>query len=137
MGTRARINVYEGDKILVSIYRQERWGSMDGYPSGLGEELKAFLSGLKLVNGLSCDDARVANGMGCLAAQVVAHLKDGAGSIYIRDTGPESHGEQYVYNLYDVDGRVWITVFEDEWEEEAMVPVYNGFIDEFVVREAA
>jgi len=131
MGTRARINVYEGDKILVSIYRQ-----MDGYPSGLGEELKAFLSGLKLVNGLSGVRA-VANGMGCLAAQVVAHLKDGAGSIYIRDTGPESHGEQYVYNLYDVDGRVWITVFEDEWEEEAMVPVYNGFIDEFVVREAA
>jgi hypothetical protein len=59
--------------------------------------------------------------MGCLAAQLIAELKTngdyakqvgrgGLGSVYIRDTGPESHGEEYVYNLTERDGKVHMTI---------------------------
>jgi hypothetical protein len=51
---------------------------MDGYPDGHGQELADFLDGFKIVNGISTEDRdfpKVANGMGCLAAQVIAHFK--------------------------------------------------------------
>lgn len=107
MGTRARVNVYDRNEILVSIYRQ-----YDGYPSGLGQEIAEFVSGKTLVNGIGADRDAVANGMGCLAAQLIAHLKKGAGNVYIRDTSPESHGEEYVYTLYDRSGKVYLRVNE-------------------------
>jgi hypothetical protein len=107
MGTRARVNVMEGNSILVSIYRQ-----YDGYPSGLGRDVAAFVAGLTLVNGLSGDRSELANGMGCLAAQLIKSLKQEAGNVYIRDTGPESQGEEYVYTVYDRDGKVRIRATE-------------------------
>jgi hypothetical protein len=36
-----------------------------------------------MVNGLGSDSTAVANGPGCLAAQIVAHFKDGPGDIYL------------------------------------------------------
>jgi hypothetical protein len=107
MGTRARVNIYDGNEILVSIYRQ-----YDGYPGGLGQEVADFVSGLTLVNGLGTDKATVANGMGCLAAQLIAHLKTEAGNVYIRDTSPDSHGEEYVYTLYERNGKICLRVNE-------------------------
>ena len=63
---------------LMCMYRQ-----FDGYPDSHGQELADFLKEGKLVNGLGGDDGRVFNGMGCLAAQVVAHFKTGPGGFYI------------------------------------------------------
>jgi len=40
---------------------------------------------------------KVANGMGCLAAQIVAHFKDGAGGIYLFPAGSRNCGEDYTY----------------------------------------
>jgi hypothetical protein len=109
MGTRARVNVFEGNQLLLSIYKQ-----YDGYPSGLGHELAVFCERKQIVNGLSGDTTNVANGMGCFAAQLVKHLKDKAGDIYIRDTGPESQGEEYVYNIAEREGVLYIAVLEGE-----------------------
>lgn len=83
MGTRSNTLVietgYPKEVVMVNIYRQ-----MDGYPRWHGLLLADFLSSITLVNGLSLDEKkRVANGVGCLAAQLVAELKDGAGSIYL------------------------------------------------------
>ena len=52
---------------------------MDGYPDGHGQELADFLTGFQVVNGIGGDDEinypKLANGLGCLAAQTIAHLK--------------------------------------------------------------
>lgn len=83
MGTRSNTVVietgHEKEQILLNLY-----GQMDGYPSGQGKDLCDFLSAIDMVNGLGLSNTRkVANGAGCLAAQLVAHFKEGAGGFYI------------------------------------------------------
>jgi hypothetical protein len=81
MGTRHLTYVYdETDTILLCMY-----GQWDGYISGHGTNLANFLNSFDaIVNGIPVGDPRkMANGMGCLAAQLVAHFKDGAGNFYI------------------------------------------------------
>lgn len=75
------------------MYRQ-----FDGYLEGHGKDLADFLSGFKLVNGISGDEPpKFANGMGCLAAQVVAHFKNEPGGIYIHAAGTRDVWEEYIY----------------------------------------
>jgi hypothetical protein len=141
MGTRARINVFDGNQVLVSIYRQ-----FDGYPSGLGKELANFAGPFEIVNGITLGEGPdknptpKANGMGCFAAQLIGHLKgDQVGNVYLRDTGPESHGEEYVYDLHDNNGKVFmavleggVTMFGNPGEQaEEMKMLYNGYASEF------
>lgn len=79
MGTRCITTVYSNDnKPLCCLYRQ-----FDGYPDGHGQELRELVAGKVLVDGLTGDDSNVANGMGCLAAQVVAKFKSDAGGFYL------------------------------------------------------
>ena len=79
MGTRSNTVVINGGVKLLNLYRQ-----FDGYPSGHGAELAAFLAPITMVNGLGPNsDAVLANGMGCLAAQLVAHFKTAPGGFYI------------------------------------------------------
>jgi hypothetical protein len=111
MGTRARVNVFNGNQILVSIYCQ-----FDGYPTGLGKEIADFAGPFEVINGISCgerDTPQRANGMDCFAAQLVGHLKGNqVGNVYLRDTGPESHGEEFVYDLHEHNGKINLTVLE-------------------------
>jgi hypothetical protein len=110
MGTRSLTVVHdEDDKEIVVMYRQ-----MDGYPTGHGEELAEFLRGMRIVNGISPGDTgKFANGMDCLAAQLVMHFKAGckmeysphfAGNIYLRPGGTRDYGEEYVYHVSCKDG---------------------------------
>lgn len=134
MGTRARINVIEDDKVLVSIYRQ-----YDGYPEGLGQKVADFLRDITIVNGLSGDTTNQANGMGCLAAQLIKYLKDGVGSVYIRSTGPESQGEEYIYTVYQEGNKASIRVSEGSMtafgmpgdSESEMNTIFDGPAKEF------
>ena len=71
MGTRALTFVYDGSTPIVNMYRQ-----YDGYPAGHGLELAQFLTRGQLVNGLTGNDTVSFNGMGCLAAAMVANFKD-------------------------------------------------------------
>jgi len=81
--------------VLTTIYRQ-----MDGYPSGMGADLADFLAQGKLVNGISMSEKTLQfNGMGCLAAQVIANLKQGAGGIYIEKPNARNCGEEYIYHI--------------------------------------
>ena len=96
MGTRSLTKVFDhSDRELVCLYRQH-----DGYPSGHGAELAEKLVGFTLVNGLRSDQTgKLANGMGCLAAQLVAEFKDGPGSFYLYAPGTTDVGEEYVYEV--------------------------------------
>ena len=120
MGTRATIHIArreEGvsfseipEKKLISIYNH--W---DGYPEGLGVILAEYLEDKKIVNGLGDRQAPVFNGLGCLAASLIAELKDGPGDIYIDD--PENpHGwidyEYYIWGTEHKD--IWISIFDGD-----------------------
>ena len=96
MGTRSLTFVYdeEGRKI-INMYRQ-----YDGYPSGHGKELAEFLEPITMVNGIGATEARkIANGSGCLAAQLVSHFKDGPGGIYLEPTTAVDCGQDYEYHI--------------------------------------
>lgn len=143
MGTRSLttfIEKYRDEKTqkvkqvkLVTMYRQ-----FDGYPKGMGMDLAEFLSKGKLVNGISVAETElVFNGMGCLAAQAVAHFKDGPGSIYLHRGGTINCWENYRYEViqtegskdiiircYDASNRKWIfegtpTEFMEQIEQVA------------------
>ena len=95
MGTRSLTFVYDEDgRKIINMYRQ-----MDGYPSGHGKDLAEFLEPITMVNGISMTEAVIANGPGCLAAQLVAHFKDGPGGIYLEPTTAVDCGQDYEYHI--------------------------------------
>jgi hypothetical protein len=94
MSTRSLTHIYDDEKVLVTFYRQS-----DGYPKGHGKELAEFLNGFLVVNGLCGDEGKIANGMGCLAAFIIEHFKDGPGGIYIYPADSSNCGEEYVYRV--------------------------------------
>ena len=107
MGTRSltHINDEEG-KTLLTFYRQ-----FDGYFSGHGKELAEFLKPFVIVNGFQPGDKRkIANGVGCLAAQIIAHFKNDneVGGIYIELPGSKDHGEEFVYTVTLEEGVIHI-----------------------------
>lgn len=106
---------YYPAKEIVVMYRQ-----YDGYPTGHGVELAKFLAGMKMVNGMGAGDPeKIANGMGCLAAQVIAHFKDGPGGIYLYTAGTRDAGEEYIYKVYGKTGKEpTIEIFEVPWNEK-------------------
>lgn len=62
-----------------------------------------FLDGYHIVNGLGSDnkDKKIANGMGCFAAQLIADFKDGAGQFYLQTPklGIDCW-QEYEYHIY-------------------------------------
>jgi len=115
MGTRALVNVRdEGGSVILCMYSQ-----FDGYPSGLGSDLAKFLKNIKLVNGFTGKEPLpVANGMGCLAAQLVAYFKKEVGQYYLVDPTVE-HGEDYIYDITEKKVKVRNyrdeILFDDSW----------------------
>ena len=97
MGTRSLTFVYDDKQKVMCMYRQ-----FDGYPSGHGAELASFLASFDaVVNGYAFDETRkVANGMGCLAAQLVANFKVGVGNFYLYPTNSKDCGQEYEYHVY-------------------------------------
>lgn len=100
MGTRSITTVYsEDNKPLVCLYRQ-----FDGYPDGHGAELREFLAPRLLGNGIGvgATSGKFANGMGCLAAQLVAHFKgDHLGAFYLVEPDAQlgAWGTEYHYHV--------------------------------------
>jgi hypothetical protein len=108
MGTRSLTIVYdERQQPILNLYRQ-----YDGYPSGHGAELARFLERGRLVNGLSGRDEPVFNGMGCLAAQMVANFKQTAGGFYIHSVEERDCGQDYEYHVYPKGGLIHVRVVD-------------------------
>ena len=96
MGTRSLTYVYSEDTPLINMYRQ-----FDGYPSGHGAELAEFLSGFEIVNGYGEVKPKLANGMRCLAAQLIANFKQSVGGFYIYAVTDNDCGQEYEYQVYE------------------------------------
>ena len=117
MGTRSLTFVYDGDVPVINIYRQ-----YDGYPSGHGHELAQFLDSKTLVNGFGKQNSFEANGMGCLAAQLIVQLKHGVGGIYIYPVSSTDCFQDYEYHVYEDKVIVkdpTAVIFEGTWEDFA------------------
>ena len=112
MGTRCLTFVYEKygqvQKPVVNMYRQ-----YDGYPTGHGAELAEFLSAGRMVNGLDGVGKELQfNGMGCLAAQMVANFKESPGGFYIYPTDITECGQDYEYHVYLKKDELYIEVVD-------------------------
>ena len=118
------------NRVLMNMYRQ-----CDGYPSGIGTELYEFLKDFKVVNGLSfCDDSdssKVANGAGCLAAQIVAHFKGGPGGVYLHHPSSKDCDQEYEYHITaDLSG-ITVKVVEMGWTGHRANTLYQGDLEGF------
>jgi hypothetical protein len=97
MGTRSLTFVYtEDNKKIICMYRQ-----YDGYPTDHGAELAEFLKDMVVVKGFNdSTPTKAANGMECLAAQLVAHFKTGIGGIYLYPVTVKDADQEYEYHIY-------------------------------------
>lgn len=112
MGTRSITRFVEEGKEICCLYRQ-----FDGYPTGHGQELSEFLSNMPIVNGYGDETIKQANGMGCLAAQVVAHFKKCVGGFYLYPPKALA-GEEFTYIITGEPGdkEPTIEIKEVGWE---------------------
>ena len=125
MGTRALTVINGSDGEIVVMYSQ-----FDGYPGGHGLELADFLSGMRLVNGFKADEkGKWANGMGCLAAQMVANFKTQPGGIYLYPSGTRDTGEEYLYTIDRVDETNLQVTVEECWEDNKKI--FQGTVEAF------
>jgi len=98
------------------------YGHYDGYYSGYGKDLADFLTGFVMVNGFSLNHPeKIANGMDCLAAQVVAHFKKEPGGFGLLPPGKRGVWEEYVYFVSGKIGE----------EPRIKVDEFDGFASEF------
>lgn len=112
MGTRSLTFVYnENKQPLVCMYRQ-----FDGYPSGHGKELAEFLTPITMINGIGNEVMGTsANGVECLAAQMVKSFKKEIGGIYLMvPVLGLDHGQEYEYHIHPNGGVLKVEVREGE-----------------------
>ena len=133
MGTRSLtkiIEVYQDEnktsrQVLTTMYRQ-----MDGYMEGHGAQLAEWLAEFTVVNGIGMTETRkVANGAGCLAAQMFQHFKDGPGAIYLYPPGAKDCGEEYIYYIYVNHSNINVEV--TYWDNES---IFKGTAKEFLIK---
>lgn len=129
MGTRSLTFIKDDtNRVFVNMYRQ-----YDGYPSGHGKDLYDFLKDINMVNGLGpgYEDKKIANGTGCLAAQVIAHFKDGPGGIYLFPPSSKDCGQDYEYHVTADESGITVKVMEVGWAGHRAKTLYQGDLEGF------
>lgn len=114
MSTRGLVRIFdENDKQLVCCYNHS--GS---YPDGLGLDLANFLSGFKVVSGISLGERpeKLANTMRCLAAQLIAYFKKGVGGFYIYSIDTIDAGQDYEYHIKINNDKIILSCPDIEFE---------------------
>lgn len=116
MGTRSLVHIHDKDRdsdLLVLLYRQ-----YDGYPTGMGKDIKAILCNGKSVitNGFGMGQKapEVFNGMGCLGAFLVKELKENIGNVYLEPVvqAGNDFGQEFEYHVFLRDEKVFLSIDE-------------------------
>ena len=98
MGTRSLTHIQNEDEdTLITLYRQHD-GSFENY----GLDLAKYLSRFEMVNGIpvgTTEYDELANGAGCLSAQVISEFKEGVGGYYVYPANSKDCGEEYTYTV--------------------------------------
>ena len=124
------------------MYRQ-----YDVHIDSHGIELAEWLCGYTIVNGMPMDKTLTTpmfNGMDCLAAQMFAHFKtssckeDGTpvsspGGIYCMHPDAEDCGEEYLYEISEIDKQIHLTVYEMGYESDA-IEIFHGKPEELLTK---
>ena len=115
------------ERVEVQVYKH-----YDGYPSGHPTALAEFLKDFKIVNGLGQDTHKVANGLGCLAAQYVEAFKMDAGDIYVENPDTEHMDIEYITYVWGDDGKsIWMSIFDVYDKECIFVGKPQELIDKY------
>jgi hypothetical protein len=115
--------VHKETQNILCMYRQH-----DGYLDNHGLELAKYLQGFNIVNGIGHNTPeRAANGMGCLAAQLITHFKHGIGSIYIYHSDAKDCGEEYTYTIYKK-----ATYIEHNMHAQVYMRVYDVYAEKVI-----
>ncbi len=117
------------EQVEVQVYKH-----YDGYPSGHPVALAEFLKEFSIVNGVpfGVDHSRMANGLGCLAAQYVAAFKEGPGDIYIENQDTQHGDIEYVTYVWGDDGKgIWMSIFDVYGKECIFVGKPQQLIDKY------
>tara|TARA_R100001082_G_C4344562_1_gene151693 strand:- start:717 stop:1142 length:426 start_codon:yes stop_codon:yes gene_type:complete len=120
MATRALINIVERQEgrsfsktLEPSAIHTQIYKHYDGYPDSLGVTLANYLNDYTIANGLSTEyQGPVANGIGCLAAQLIGLLKQGPGDVSLQ---PPQDRDWEDFTYY-----VWV-----KENEEIMISIFN------------
>ena len=109
--------VHESDRrspVLLRMLRRSDKREMLFGTAGLsthGKELRDFLSFITLVNGIEDyfpNQRAVANGMDCLAAQIVARFKEGAGGIYLTLSTRSAEDSDFSYHVFEKNKVIYL-----------------------------
>ena len=109
---------------FAAMYRQS-----DGYPEGHGADLRKAFGNHEIINGYNRQTSKkYANGMGCLAAQVISHFKTGIGQIYLTDTEDRQEYNYFLKEKVFNDGshRIWLDLTEEDGTS-----LYSGWLSDF------
>ena len=116
--------VHKETQNILCMYRQ-----FDGHLNRHGLELAEYLQDFNIVNGFGHNTPeRAANGMGCLAAQLIAHFKNSIGNIYMHHSDAKDCGEEYTYTIYKNNGKVHIRAY-DVYAEKV---IFDGTPDKLI-----
>jgi hypothetical protein len=139
MGTRSTYRIIEQFKQADSITNNEIvliYCQYDGYPEGHPLQTAEWLSKGYVVNGLGlADDTLVFNGAGCLAAQLIAKMKDGAGNVYVYGMSSRSKcSEDYLYDIIIKSDRTieYVGYFNDHRQTQFFRGTPKEFTETFV-----
>lgn len=114
---------------ITTIYNQ-----YDGYPSGYGVDLAEFLSEFIITEGITKNSIskKTANGMGCLAGQVIAHFKKYVGGIYLYPSNTRGMGTEYLYIVSPQNSNIMIKFlrYDNNLYEEG----FYGSPEEFIAK---
>jgi len=131
MGTSATIKFItvnsKGVKVYIVIYQQ-----YDGGPENLGANLVKFVKSKSMVNGYTYSERdKQFNGFGCMIAQYIASIKDGAGNVYV---APIDRKQNALYNYvlsYNEDDKIF-TIGCDAIKDGQMIPIdkFEEAVDE-------
>jgi hypothetical protein len=108
MGTRASVIFKTENEPVFAMYKH-----YDGYPEGLGKELKSIIAEGTITNGLGAERTlgKAFNGYGCMFATIIAKLKNEPGNVYIckiKDVGYQ--GEEYIYEVNEKGEVSWKSI---------------------------
>ena len=99
------------EKVEGQVYKH-----YDRYPQGHPVDLAKFLKNFKIVNGVPYgDDSKMANGLGCLAAQYIAAFKMKAGDLYVENPNTKRDWIEYITYVWGADDKdIWMSIFDIE-----------------------
>jgi hypothetical protein len=122
------------DMAYVNMYRH-----LDGYPEGHGLDLAEFLKDVEMVNGIPLTNSKtkcMANGSGCLAAQMVKHFKDEVGDIYLHPHNDDLGWEDYIYTVYPKENELcYISIYDVHNEKCIFVGQPKDLIKKYKIEE--